>query len=672
MRHIVLFGILFSLFSLPLMSQSAEFTGTFTVSSATGTDPVFEVVGSFNSTTGFTASQVGVDTNFRVVVRYVNGTTHSRNIYKVNAASAVGSTLTLTLQRIAGVSTSFFPNGTHALLKRNSTGLIYDVPNVSQELESYINNYNLGVLDDKLSMMSLDTNLLDPIYFRRGGNDFSVSDVRLGNTDSTALKIVTDSVSRVIVTADGRVGINDDTPYAGATLDVNGDIYIKSNASIRAHEVSNLFFSTSLAEPTGNGNSVFGRGAGTNLTTASNNSLVGQAAGQNIDAGTNNVAVGAYAMSSSTNAAQNVAVGANALDQLVGQGNNVAVGYQAARFAASNNAANTGSFNSVYVGTSTKPYSATSREEVVIGYEAESIGSNSVTIGSADHTDSTVFFGQVKLNDYQPASYVNMQPNTLLAVGSEGYVYQVPYDSVGASVYVQPGLYEGEILVWDSLAQQYHRSGAVRVNASTNAASLYGELKLKGYIGAAYDNPSPETFLVSDAVGNVGKLNYDSLVALLLAATPTKPDTCYNVPITGDPNGTMLYVCANAAGITASWAGGELTVASTATTKVTSVDWRAESGSIQQNFDAGGITQWVRVKFTNTLGNTGYSDIRIPHIQKTLLPSSGDLSLTNGATVDIDNNPNVYVVGCANNSITFRIGSIPIGQRIQLKFTGIH
>jgi hypothetical protein len=181
MRHIVLFAILFSLFSLPLMSQSAEFTGTFTVSSATGTDPVFEVVGSFNSTTGFTASQVGVDTNFRVVVRYVNGTTHSRNIYKVNAASAVGSTLTLTLQRIAGVSTSFFPNGTHALLKRNSTGLIYDVPNVSQELESYINNYNLGVLDDKLSTMSLDTNLLDPIYFRRGGNDFSVSDVRLGN-----------------------------------------------------------------------------------------------------------------------------------------------------------------------------------------------------------------------------------------------------------------------------------------------------------------------------------------------------------------------------------------------------------------------------------------------------------------------------------------------------------
>jgi hypothetical protein len=80
----------------------------------------------------------------------------------------------------------------------------------------------------------------------------------------------------------------------------------------------------------------------------------------------------------------------------------------------------------------------------------------------------------------------------------------------------------------------------------------------------------------------------------------------------------------------------------------------------------------VLVTFTNTGGNTGIPDIRVPAVQKVAIPTSGALSTTNAATFDFDNNPAVAVVGVGSNSITLRISALAIGaQGYHLKFSGI-
>jgi hypothetical protein len=136
--------------SLAGFGQSSELVGTFSVVSSTGSDPTLTVVGNFNSTVGFLPS--AVDTGDILLVRQVFAGNHRRKLYRITGISG-NSPLTLNVTLINGTTGGPFPAGTHAIIRESDHGSLYDVPNVSQEIESYINNYTINNLES----MDLDT-----------------------------------------------------------------------------------------------------------------------------------------------------------------------------------------------------------------------------------------------------------------------------------------------------------------------------------------------------------------------------------------------------------------------------------------------------------------------------------------------------------------------------------
>ena len=147
----------------------------------------------------------------------------------------------------------------------------------------------------------------------------------------------------------------------------------------------------------------------------------------------------------------------------------------------------------------------------------------------------------------------------------------------------------------------------------------------------------------------------------------------YDIPITSGNSGSSLRVVATQTGITATFASGVLTLSSpTGSNRILSADWRLVAADVQSAADAGGSSNWVRVVFQGTSGNTGVSDLRIPTVQKSSIPTSGTIALTNAISIDLDNNPAISVVAVGSNSITMRVAGIAAGsQGYHLKFTNI-
>jgi len=143
----------------------------------------------------------------------------------------------------------------------------------------------------------------------------------------------------------------------------------------------------------------------------------------------------------------------------------------------------------------------------------------------------------------------------------------------------------------------------------------------------------------------------------------------YDVSITDGNAGSAVRVVATNTGVTASWASNRLTIVIPNGVRILSADWRMVSADVQASADAGTVTNWVQVEFQNTGGNTGVGDIRVPLVQKTGIPTTGSLSVSNPASIDIDNAPSMAVVGVGSGNIVLRAGGLSVGaQGYGLKF----
>lgn len=130
-----------------LKAQSNELVGTFSVTSATGSDPSPTVVGTFNSTVGFLPQNV--DTGDILLVRQVFAGNHRRKLYRITGiAPGTLSPLTLNVTLIGGTSGGPFPAGTMSVFRPTPKGALLDSPNTSQEIESYAYNYNVQHFED--------------------------------------------------------------------------------------------------------------------------------------------------------------------------------------------------------------------------------------------------------------------------------------------------------------------------------------------------------------------------------------------------------------------------------------------------------------------------------------------------------------------------------------------
>ena len=281
MKKIIL--LFLSLFPLYLFSQGGELAGTFTIYNAVGHDSLWTVTASFNSTIGFTASNIAEGDV--VAVRYVQGSTHSRNLYTIDTITSVsGSSITVKLIRYSGVPTGYFPAGTHAIIRKISgTGLLPDPPNISQEIESYINNYNLALLKNADIISSVVRN--DSVFVKYNSGDSlfvgaasggGITNLSIGKrtTDTLSLKSSTGDSTLIPISTTSLAGLSsgaDKTKLTNVSTSLTGDVAASINnggaatSTIQAGVVTNAKLAN-MATQTIKGRTTTGTGVPEDLT----------------------------------------------------------------------------------------------------------------------------------------------------------------------------------------------------------------------------------------------------------------------------------------------------------------------------------------------------------------------------------------------------------------------
>jgi hypothetical protein len=156
---------------------------------------------------------------------------------------------------------------------------------------------------------------------------------------------------------------------------------------------------------------------GSNIAT--NTALGASALNANTTGGTN-TAVGFAALESNTTGSSNSAVGFASLFSNTTGGSNSAVGVSAGRYIANGATLNTVTNNSVYLGASTKALASNQTNQIVIGYNAIGLGSNTAVLGN-DNIETTALKGNVGIGTTSPQGklHVAVPAGTPAAVFSD-------------------------------------------------------------------------------------------------------------------------------------------------------------------------------------------------------------------------------------------------------------
>ncbi len=173
---------------------------------------------------------------------------------------------------------------------------------------------------------------------------------------------------------------------------------------------------------TGSQNTAIGASALETNASGNSNTAVGHKALQS-NTGSNNVAVGQAALQSNGSGNQNVAIGFGPLLSNSDGSNNIALGLSAGRFLADGSTTNTTADYGLYIGASTKASLTNMQNEIVIGYNATGIGSNTVVLGS-DAVVKTALKGNVGIGTILPLAKLHIAtdaiaPNAMSITGSD-------------------------------------------------------------------------------------------------------------------------------------------------------------------------------------------------------------------------------------------------------------
>lgn len=146
-----------------------------------------------------------------------------------------------------------------------------------------------------------------------------------------------------------------------------------------------------LSLTTANSNCAFGNRALKYCLTAFDNIAIGRAAAEYLETGSGNVVVGGYALSTIEDCVYNTVVGGSTLEAITEGAGNVAIGYGAGYLVAGGPYFNYSSDYCVFIGTYAWPGADGDENEIVIGYLAAGLGSNTCVIGNSDITLTRLF-----------------------------------------------------------------------------------------------------------------------------------------------------------------------------------------------------------------------------------------------------------------------------------------
>jgi hypothetical protein len=159
-------------------------------------------------------------------------------------------------------------------------------------------------------------------------------------------------------------------------------------------------------------NTVFGAVAGFSNTTGDDNSFFGYQAGYLNTSGQGNTFLGRDAGQKNTSGNANSFFGFYASGENTTGGNNVSFGYSAGRFIANGSTVNGISNESIFLGAQSKALASNQSNQIVIGYGAIGVGSNSVTLGN-DSITKTILKGNVGIGTTSPSDKLTVSGGSI-------------------------------------------------------------------------------------------------------------------------------------------------------------------------------------------------------------------------------------------------------------------
>lgn len=197
---------------------------------------------------------------------------------------------------------------------------------------------------------------------------------------------------------------------AGFRLDVNGTARVQGQATIQGMTVG--------LGGGANANSVaVGLASLVSNSTGSANTSIGASSLNALISGGANTSVGFSALSAS-NGTGNTSLGASTFRHLTSGDLNVAIGQDAGRYISGGVTQNTISNNSIFIGTQAFPLANNQTNQIVIGYNAVGLGSNTTVINNSSTTNTSIN-GRVNI--------LNATDNALFSLNSGGTLYTVGF-----------------------------------------------------------------------------------------------------------------------------------------------------------------------------------------------------------------------------------------------------
>lgn len=286
-------------------------------------------------------------------------------------------------------------------------------------------------------------------------SSFRVGDQILINGENKTITTITSNtaltVSGTFTNANTGAAYSINNNGNGWSFWGNGTAYYYGSIIMSFNSGNTNYGSTAGLNTTGIANTNIGNGAGGSGASGSSNTFVGDGAGTVLTSGASNVGVARGALAGLTSGSFNTALGRQALQNVSTQSNNVGIGYNAGRFLQDNITTFTQS-NSTYLGTEIRGSSTGVTNETVIGYLAYGNGSNTVTIGSRDVTQTSLF-GSIQSPIHTPTG-----------VGSTNII------NSGGSIAPQAIYYK--IAAVDALGNTSYTSGAAGMTITTAGSSV--------------------------------------------------------------------------------------------------------------------------------------------------------------------------------------------------------